>query len=62
MLDEFLKCFGESFLELNVSKPKDMCIVFRYTVPGFVSTVVNGQAVETLESFKYLGTIIDHSL
>lgn len=35
-----------------------MCINFRRNVPGSFSTAINDQAVETVESFKYLSAIL----
>lgn len=60
--DYFLKWCEESFLSLNVLKTKNMCIDFRRVQPSPDITVMDGQAVETVESCKYLGTILDNKL
>lgn len=39
-----------------------MCIDFRRVQPSPDITVMDGQAVETVESCKYLGTILDNKL
>ncbi len=44
---------------MNVSKTKDMCIDFRCAHPPPVSLVIDGQSIEIVESYKYLGTILD---
>lgn len=48
VVDEFLNWCRESFFELNVIKTKDMCI----DLSGSGSTVINGQAVETVQSLN----------
>ena len=62
VVDYFLKWCQDSFLSLNVSKTKDMCIDFRRSHPSPNSTVIDGQDVEIVESYKYLGTKIDNKL
>lgn len=39
-----------------------MCIDFRHVQPSPDITVMDGQAVETVESYTYLGTILDNKL
>lgn len=53
VVDGFLKWCSEAF-ELNVTKTKVMCIDFKRNVPGAVRSVINGRALETVKSFKYL--------
>ena len=62
VLDYFLKWCKNSFLSLNVTKTKDMCIDFRRHVPATGSTVIDGQEVESVLRYKYLGSIIDNKL
>ena len=45
-----------NFLELNVSKTKEMIIA------SDGPTVINGETVGTVESFKYLGVVLDNKL
>ena len=47
------------FLELNVSKTKELVINFRRAKNDMEPIVVRGQPVEIVENYKYLGTIID---
>lgn len=49
------------YLKLNVTKTKDTVVDFRRTNPS-VDTTVRGQNVVVVESYKYLGTIIDKDL
>ena len=60
--DCLLRWCQEAFLELNVTKTKDMCIEFRCLYPNPVNTKINGQNVEIVESYQYLGIIIDNKL
>ncbi len=62
VLNYFLDWCNEAFLELNVTKTKDVCIDCRRHHPAPVNTTVNGEAVEIVDSYKYLGIIIDDKL
>ena len=62
VIDYFLKWCKNSFLNLNVTKTKDMCIDFRRHAPATESTVIDGQEVESVVRYKYLGSIIDNKL
>ncbi|KAK2182947.1 hypothetical protein NP493_330g01019 [Ridgeia piscesae] len=48
---------SNNFLHLNISKTKEMCIDFRRN-----RTVINGEPVEQVDSFKYLGVMLDKQL
>ena len=60
--EDFLTCCKDTFLELNISKTKDLCIDFRRGPHATQYTVIHGQPVETVSNYKYLGTIIDDKL
>ena len=49
-------------LHLNVSKTKEMCIDFRRNRTVISPIVINGEPVEQVDSFKYLGVILDEKL
>ena len=51
-----------NFLELNVKKTKELVIDFRRKPVPPQPLVINGEAVEIVEEFKYLGTILDNKL
>ncbi|KAK2155971.1 hypothetical protein NP493_2017g00010 [Ridgeia piscesae] len=53
---------SKTFLHLNVSKTKEMCIDFRRNRTVVSPIVINGEPVEQLDSFKYLGVILDEKL
>lgn len=62
VIDYFLNWCKNSFLNLNVSKTKDICIDFRRHAPATQCTVIDGQEVESVVKYKYLGSIIDNKL
>ena len=53
---------SNNFLHLNVSKTKEMCIDFRRNRTVNSPIVINGELVEQVDSFKYLGVILDEKL
>ena len=53
---------SNNFLHLNVSKTNEMCIDFRLNRTVISHIVINGEPVEQLDSFKYLGVILDEKL
>ena len=59
-------CFSSwrstNFLHFNVSKTKEMCIDFRRNRTVISPIVINGEAVEQVDSFKYLGVVFDKKL
>ena len=46
---------SNNFLHLNVSKTQEMCIDFRRNRTVNSHIVINGEPVEQVDSFKYLG-------
>ena len=52
----------DNFLSLNISKTKEMIIDFRRKKENLEPVIINGQEVEVVEEYKYLGTIIDDKL
>ena len=53
---------SNNFLHLNVSKTKEMCTDFRRNRTVNSPIVINGEPVEQVDSFKYLGVILDEKL
>lgn len=49
-------------LEQNISKTKEMVINFGRSTTGPPTLQIDGQTIERVEEYKYLGTIIDHRL
>ena len=62
VLNDFIAWCDSAHLHLNVSKTKDMVIDYRRKSPPTQVTAINGQPVEVVGSYKYLGSIIDDRL
>lgn len=62
VVEDFIQWCKLSFLTINVSKTKEMTIDFRKTRPATIPLSISDQAVESVQQFKYLGTVIDDSL
>ena len=50
----------ENFLELNVSKTKEMIVDFRQSSVDHSPLLIGDQVVERVTEYKYLGTILDN--
>ena len=62
VLDHFVKCCDDFYLQLNVEKTKDMMTDFCKKPSVRAQTFVKGTAVEIVSHYKYLGTILDDKL
>lgn len=68
MMIQSLTCSGfsqwgrSSFLDINISKTKEMIIGFSRNPAAAVPQLMNNQGVEVVKQYKYLGTIIDDKL
>jgi hypothetical protein len=54
--------FDDSFLKLNVSKSKELVFDRRRKEEVADPVILAGEIVEQVQSFKYLGTVIDNKL
>ena len=61
-IKQFTLWCKDNFLSLNVKKTKEMIIDFRSKKNKLDPVCINGQEVETVDEYKYLGTIIDNKL
>ena len=63
-INRLVKWFNESFLILNISKTKELCLEsHRADDPSLLRPVqIGSENVEQVNSFKYLGVIIDSNL
>jgi hypothetical protein len=58
----FVQWCTKNHLTLNIKKTKDMIVDFGRTATMYEDIVVNGDLVERVENYKYLGTIINNKL
>ena len=64
-IDQFVCWCSDNFLELNVSKTKEMIFDFRRTKPDdndAQNIFINGEKVDRVENYKYLGVTVDDKL
>lgn len=62
-ITHFTQWCTDNFLELNVSKTKEMVFHNSHSPPpGLVPTSIHNEGVEQVNHFKYLGLIIDNKL
>ena len=62
VLNDVVEWCDQSYLCLNETKTKDMCIDFRRDPPPQTDTVIHVNMVEVVDEYKYLGTTIDNKL
>ncbi|XDV19391.1 hypothetical protein PO909_024874 [Leuciscus waleckii] len=62
IINDFVEWCEESHLHLNILKTKYMVIDFRKNVDMHEVMCIKGETVECVQSYKYLGTIIDSKL
>ena len=59
VVDFFVKWCEDSHLHLNITKNKDMAVDFRKKAKTSAPVMIKGQVTEQMQSYKYLGAIID---
>lgn len=62
VVQNFTKYCKESFLELNVSKTKEMIVNFHKAPVLPPPVVIEGSAVERVDKYKYLGIVVNNKL
>ena len=60
--NELVDWFQSNELVPNVSQTKELIISNMRDNPTCDSLIINGTAVEQVDSFKYLGTVVDKKL
>ena len=58
-LDLLNSWFKEGFLDLNISKTKELMFDSRKEKEPFIPETIDQQSVEAVSSFKYLNTVVD---
>ena len=61
-VEELVSWCTQNNLELNVSKTKEIIVDFRTKKSPILPLLINGEHVEQVKSFKFLGTTISHDL
>ena len=61
-VENLIKWCDNNYLVLNVSKTKELIFDFRQSEHTHLPIMMKGQAVEIVQNYKYLGTIINDKL
>ena len=61
-IENFVNWCDKNYLYLNVSKTKEMCIVFRKNQRCPKPVYIKGEEVERVDTYKYLGAVFDSKL
>ena len=61
-IENFVNWCDKNYLCLNVSKTKEMCIDFRKNQRCPKPVYIKGEAVERVDTYKYLGVVFDSKL
>ena len=61
-VETFVKWCDSNFLNLNVRKTKELIMDFRKDCTDHDTLIVQNENVEIVDSYKYLGVLIDHKL
>ena len=61
-IDSYVQWCKENYLNLNVKKTKEVIIDFRQKKNDITPIQIEGECVEIVENYKYLGTIFDNKL
>ena len=61
-VEELIEWCNRNYLELNMTKTKELFINFRRAKVDMDLIISMGQPMEMVVNYKYLGTIIDNKL
>lgn len=61
-IESFVTWCQENFLNLNVKKTKEMIVDFRKKKGSVEPVIINGESVDIVSNYKYLGCIVDSKL
>ena len=61
-VNSFVDYCKDNYLELNVSKTKELVIDYRKQKPDLDHIMINNSAVQRTNNYKYLGVVIDDNL
>ena len=61
-VDRFTTWCKDNFLDLNMTRTKELHIDFSNQPPAGIPIAIDGLIVEIVEKYKYLGIILDNKL
>ena len=61
-VEKFMTWCKDNILDLNITKTKELLIDFRKQPPAVLPITMDGEIVERVEKYKYLGIILDNKL
>ena len=61
-VERFMTWCKDNFLDLNLSKTKELLIDFRKQPLAVPPITIDGEIVDRVEKYKYLGIILDSKL
>ncbi|KAL2099341.1 hypothetical protein ACEWY4_005821 [Coilia grayii] len=62
LVEDFVGWCQTNQLQLNTTKTKEMVVDFRRTAPPLVPVTIDGENVETVCTYKYLGVHLDNKM
>ena len=62
LIQDFVVWCSANYLRLNVAKTKEMVVDFRKSTPNTEPVIINGERVEQVKTYKYLGVQLDEKL
>ena len=61
-VERFSTWCKDNFLDLNVTKTKELLTSFKKQPPAVSHVAIDGEIVERVEKYKYLGIILNNKL
>ena len=61
-LTSFVNWCDNNFLDLNIEKTKELVIDFRKVKGALKPSIIHGEEVQLVDTYKYLGTVFDNHL
>lgn len=62
LIQDFVIWCNSNYLRLNITKTKEMVVDFRRSRPNMEPVIINGECVEQVKTYKYLGVQLDEKL
>ncbi|XP_059801863.1 uncharacterized protein LOC132378747 [Hypanus sabinus] len=62
LIQDFVIWCNSNYLRLSITKTKEMVVDFRRSRPHMEPVIINGECVEQVQTYKYLGVQLDEKL